>query len=90
MDIVLTALIYFAQIMQVVVIGQFLLGLALTFNVVNLQSDIVRAIWTAFNAILDPVLRPIRRIMPETGGIDFSPMVLLLGLSILIRILAGI
>ncbi len=83
------ALIYLFQIVQIVVIVQFVLSLLLSFNVVNLQSDLVRSLWTALNAILDPILNPIRRILPDTGGIDFSPMILLFGLSILIKIIVG-
>lgn len=81
---------YLAWIVQVVVISQFVLGLLLTFNVVSLHNQFVGALWHALNAILDPVLRPIRRIMPDTGMIDFSPLVLLILLNILVRILAGV
>jgi YggT family protein len=40
--------------------------------------------------ILDPFLKPIRKIMPDTGMIDFSPMVLLIGLRILQMLLMGL
>ena len=90
MTLFTSALMYLFQIVQIVVIVQFVLSLLLVFNVVNLQSDIVRSLWTALNAILDPILNPIRRILPDTGGIDFSPMILLFGLSILIKIIVGI
>jgi YggT family protein len=65
------------------VIVQFVLGLLIAFNVVNMHNQFVSALYTALNAILDPMLRPIRRIMPNTGAIDFSPMVLIIGLKIL-------
>jgi len=50
---------------------------------VNMSNDFVAAIWRAVNALLDPILNPIRRIMPNTGAIDFSPLVLIIGLEIL-------
>jgi YggT family protein len=50
--------------------------------VVNLHNDFVAAIWRAVNAILEPILSPIRRIMPNTGAVDLSPMVLIIGLTI--------
>lgn len=75
---------------QVMVICQFILGLLISFNVVNTHNQFVSSLWTAVNALLDPLLRPIRRIMPDTGAIDFSPMVLLLGLAILKIILSYI
>lgn len=74
---------YLINIIVFVVIVQFVLGLLIAFNVVNMHNQFVAAVWQALNAILDPILRPIRRIMPNTGGIDFSPMVLIIGLTIL-------
>lgn len=74
---------YLINIIVFVVIVQFVLGLLIAFNVVNMHNNFVAAIWQALNAILDPMLRPIRRIMPNTGAIDFSPMVLIIGLTIL-------
>ena len=40
--------------------------------------------------LTEPLLQPIRRLMPQSGGVDFSPMVLLFGLLFLRRILAGV
>ena len=78
------------NIVIIVVIVQFVLGLLISFNVVNMHNDAVAAIWKAVNAILDPILRPIRKILPDTGMIDLSPMVLIIALSILIRIVSVI
>jgi YggT family protein len=83
-------LTYLMNIIIIVVIVQFVLGLLISFNVVNMHNDAVAAIWKAVNAILDPILRPIRKILPDTGMIDLSPMVLIIGLSILIRIVSVI
>ena len=74
---------YLISILVTVVIVQFVLSLLISFNVVNLHNDFVAAIWRAVNAILEPVLRPVRRIMPATGQIDLSPMVLIIGLTII-------
>jgi len=81
---------YLVQIVTVVVIVQFVLGLLISFNVVNMHNNGVAAIWKALNAILDPILNPIRRILPDTGGIDLSPMVLIIGLNLLMILLSGI
>ncbi len=72
------------------VIAQFVLSLLITFNVISMRNQFVEAIWRAINAMLDPILAPIRRIMPHTGAIDFSPMVLILGLSILQIVLGNL
>lgn len=74
---------YLINIIVVVVIVQFVLSLLISFNVVNLHNNLVAAIWQAVNAILEPVLGPIRRIIPNTGGLDLSPMVLIIGLTII-------
>ena len=74
---------YLISIVVALVIVQFVLSLLISFNVVNMHNDFVAAIWRAINAILEPVLRPIRRFMPDTGAIDLSPMVLIIGLTIL-------
>jgi YggT family protein len=65
------------------VIVQFVLSLLISFNVVSMHNDIVAAIWRAVNALLEPVLAPVRRIMPATGMIDLSPMVLIIVLTII-------
>lgn len=81
---------YVIQIVIVLVIVQFILSLLISFNVVNMHNDFVAAIWRAINALLDPILKPIRRIMPDTGMIDFSPLVLIIGLNILNIILRNL
>ena len=75
------------DIVVMVVIVQFVLSLLIAFNVVNTSNKAVSAVWTALNAILDPLLNPIRRVMPNTGGIDFSPMILIFGLRLLVQLL---
>jgi YggT family protein len=81
---------YLAWILTVLVIVQFILSLLISFNVVNLHNNAVAAIWQALNALLEPILRPVRRLMPNTGAIDFSPLVIIIGLNILSMLLSGL
>ncbi|MGV3510956.1 MAG: YggT family protein [Novosphingobium sp.] len=81
---------YLVNILVVVVIVQFVLSLLISFNVVNMHNNAVAAVWKALNAILEPMLRPIRKILPDTGSLDFSPMVLIIGLNLLTILLSGI
>ncbi len=74
---------YLISIVVTLVIVQFVLSLLISFNVVNMHNNFVAAVWQAVNAMLEPVLRPIRRLMPATGALDLSPMVLIIGLTIL-------
>ena len=47
----------------------------ISFNVINTRNEFVAAIWRTVNAVTDPILRPIRRIIPPMGGLDLSPIV---------------
>ncbi|MBS0482977.1 MAG: YggT family protein [Proteobacteria bacterium] len=77
-----------ANIVSKAVIVQFILYLLLTFNVVSMRNQFVSGLWEAINAVLAPLLRPIQRLMPPTGAIDFSPMVLIVLIQVLIYFLA--
>jgi YggT family protein len=57
------------------------------FNVLNTRNDIVRAIWDFLYRITEPVLRPIRNVIPSLGGIDISPVILLLLIFFLQRVI---
>ncbi|NKJ42476.1 MULTISPECIES: YggT family protein [unclassified Novosphingobium] len=81
---------YLISVVSMVVIVQFVMSLLISFNVINTSNNAVVAIWRALNAILDPLLSPIRRFMPNTGGIDFSPMVLIVLLRLLSILLNGL
>ena len=81
---------YLISIIVMLVIVQFVLSLLISFNVVSMHNDFVSAIWRAVNALLDPILKPVRRIMPDTGMIDLSPMVLIIGLTILQIVLRNV
>jgi YggT family protein len=81
---------YLISIVIVLVIVQFVLSLLVAFNVVNMQNQWVAAIWRSINALLEPLLRPIRRLMPDTGAIDFSPLVLIVLLNIVNIVFANL
>jgi YggT family protein len=79
---------YLISVLVMLVIVQFVMSLLISFNVVNMHNDFVAAVWRAVNALLEPILAPIRKIMPNTGSIDFSPMALIILLQI-VRIVLG-
>ena len=74
LDVILLALELYTWCIIVIAIMSWLI----TFNVINVHNDLVRAIWNALNGITEPALRPIRRVLPNLGGLDLSPIVLLL------------
>ena len=73
---------YLISIIIILVIVQFVISLLVAFNVVSMHNQWVAAIYRSVNALLEPMLRPIRRIMPDTGAIDFSPLILIVLLNI--------
>jgi YggT family protein len=83
-------LVMLTQVLVMLIIVQFVIGLLFAFNVVSPSNEFLRQVYDSIDKLLTPVLRPIRSIMPNTGAIDFSPLVLILGLQILIRVLSGL
>ncbi|HJU77520.1 MAG TPA: YggT family protein [Sphingomicrobium sp.] len=72
------------------IIIQVILSWLFAFNVLNTSSAGVRAFALALERITAPLYRPIRKILPDFGGIDFSPLVLLILIQIIKRLLAGV
>lgn len=62
----------------------------LAFNVINSRNRFVAMVGEFLWRITEPALRPIRRFLPNLGGIDISPVVLLLGIIFLQKILDNI
>jgi YggT family protein len=60
------------------------------FNVINMNNGFVRAVVTGLDRFFAPMLRPIRRILPDMGGIDLAPMVLILGIILVQRLLPAL
>ena len=61
-----------------ILIAQAILSWLIVFNVVNTRSPVVSMIGEFLYRITEPVLRPIRQLLPNFGGIDISPLVLIL------------
>jgi YggT family protein len=66
-----------------VLIGAAVLSWLIAFNVVNSYNSTVRMIWDFLYRVTEPALAPIRSIMPNLGGIDISPVILIIGLMFL-------
>ena len=61
-----------------ILIINIVLSWLIAFNIVNMQNKIVVTILYATNRLTDPLLNPVRRILPNLGGIDISPIILVL------------
>ncbi len=70
-DLLLTVAMY-------IIILQAILSWLVAFNVINLHNDFARSFLGALDRITAPLYRPFRKILPDFGGLDFSPMIVLL------------
>jgi len=61
-----------------IIFAQVIISWLIVFKVINLQSGVVRSIIDALDRITGPIYRPIRKLLPDFGGIDFSPLVVIL------------
>ena len=69
---------YLITLYTYVIIASVILSWLMAFGIVNPYNQTVRAIDRALSVLTEPLLRPIRNIMPNLGAIDISPLVLLL------------
>lgn len=90
MDVLIEIIALLTRVVVMLVIIQFVIGLLFAFNVVNSSNQFLVQIYRSINSLLEPVLGPIRRILPATGAIDFSPLVLIIGLQILLIVLSNL
>jgi YggT family protein len=71
-----------------VVIASAIMSWLVAFGVVNTRNQFIRMVVDVLYRVTEPVLRPIRRIMPNLGGVDISPVILLLLLFFIRSLLA--
>ena len=78
MRALLDVLLLILQIYTYIIIIVAIMSWLIAFNVINVYNDVVRTIWNALNAVTEPLLKPIRNVLPALGGLDISPVILLL------------
>ena len=85
-----TIIDFLLQVASWVIIIQAILSWLVAFNVINTHNDFVRLLLYALDRMTAPLYRPIRKILPDFGGLDFSPIVVLLLIYVLRILLAGV
>ncbi len=88
MTSIVELLLFALNVAWYVVIAHALMSWLISMQVLNLGSTVVRQIWSGLNQLLDPIYSRLRRFLPNTGMIDFSPLILIFGiyfLQVLIR-----
>ena len=82
-------LMFVIDIAWFIVIAHVIMSWLINFNVLNRNQPLVWQIWTGLNRLLEPVYGPIRRFLPDMGGLDLSPIVVIVGLYALQVVLAN-
>lgn len=80
---------YLLWIAQIIIIVQVVLSWLFAFNILNTSSQGVRTFAVALDRITAPIYRPIRALLPDFGGIDFSPLVAWILIEVLQMLLSG-
>ena len=78
------------SVLSWIIIIQAILSWLVAFNVINTHGDFMRNLLYALDRLTEPLYRPVRRILPDFGGIDFSPLVVLLLIYAIRILLAGV
>ncbi len=72
-----------------IIIIQAVLSWLIAFNVINTHNQFVSQLWHGLGRLTEPVYRPIRRILPDLGGIDLTPLIIIIGLLFLERLIVN-
>jgi YggT family protein len=72
---ILLTLAYILDIVQWIFIVMIIMSWLISFNVINTRNQFVSQVWRILNQITEPILRPIRRVVPNVGGLDLSPII---------------
>jgi YggT family protein len=80
MTSLLQILLLILDVIWFIVIAHVIMSWLINFNVLNRNQPLVWQIWTGLNRALEPFYGPIRRILPDMGGLDLSPIVLIIAL----------
>lgn len=83
LDVVLIVLDLFIWVLVIQAVMSWLIA----FNVVNQRNSFVHTVGRVLYSITEPVVAPVRRVMPRMGALDLSPMVVILGVILLQRVI---
>ena len=73
-------LLFILDIVWFILIIHIIMSWLINFNVLNYHQPIVRQIFLGLQSIMEPIYRPIRRILPPMQGLDFSPIIVIIGI----------
>lgn len=81
------ALMLILNVVWFVMIAHIIMSWLISFQVLNTRQPMVAQIWYGLNRLLEPIYAPIRRFLPQTGGLDFAPLVAFIVIIVIQRVL---
>lgn len=68
---------------RTLIFAHFIMSWLISFQVLNIRQPLVGQVWDTLQRILEPIYGPLRRVIPNFGGIDLSPIAALLGIEVI-------
>ena len=83
------AMMLILDVIWFLMIAHIIMSWLINFQVLNLRQPLIAQLWDGLNRIREPIYGPIRRLLPNTGGLDLAPLVVFIGIIILRQALAN-
>ena len=87
---IINTLLFIISIAWFIIIASAIFSWLYAFNVINTNNQVIASIGRALYNLTEPVYRPIRRFLPDFGGVDLSPLVLILAVQVLLTLLQSL
>jgi YggT family protein len=78
MTSILQILLLILDVVQFVIIAHIIMSWLINFQVLNLRQPLVAQLWDGLNRILEPLYGRVRSLLPQMGGVDLAPLLVLL------------
>lgn len=83
MNVLLEIIQVLLNVLWWIIVIQALLSILIAFNVINTRNNFVESLWRGLLTVTEPIYRPVRRVLPDFGALDFAPFVVLISISII-------
>ena len=77
------AIMLILDVIWFLMIAHIIMSWLINFQVLNLRQPLVAQLWDGLNRLLEPIYAPIRRLLPNTGGLDLAPLVVFIAIIII-------
>ncbi|MBN9310439.1 MAG: YggT family protein [Devosia sp.] len=87
---ILQTLSFILNIVWWIFLIMIIMSWLISFNVINTRNQFVNSVWRVLNQVTEPILRPIRRVIPPVGGLDLSPLIVFVVIFFLQNLIASV